>query len=283
MEVKPYANPADFLQAVQADLEQDEIANSLILGLSLQLGRAPERILTPTYLRCVMDTDGLALAALMTPPNNLILYGRPDSDPRSAIRLLAADLARLNRAIPGVLAPAEISLPFAECWAEVARVPVKATYHQELMALREVQVPPPGQGSLRAAMPADLNLVAHWRHAFHREVFGKGSLIHDRREMAHRIKDGDIFLWEDAGPVSLAMRTRPTRSGVSIGSVYTPPDMRRKGYGSACVAELSRLLLGSGWQVCCLFVDLENPIARRIYHNTGYRPACEYTEYVFGT
>ena len=270
------------MQAVQPDLEQDEIANSLILGLSLQLGRAPERILTPTYMRCVMDTEGPALAALMTPPNNLILHSRPGSDPRPAIRLLAADLARLRRTIPGVLAPAEVSLPFAECWKEVTGIPVKAHYLQELMALHEVLAPPPGQGSLRTAVPADLNLVAHWRYAFHREVFGKGSLVHDRRDMAHRIQDGDIFLWEDAGPVSLAIRARPTHSGVSIGSVYTPPDFRRKGYGSACVAELSRLLLGSGWQVLCLFVDLENPVARRIYQNTGYSPVCEFSEYVFG-
>ena len=280
MDVRPYSNPAEFLQATRAGLEQDETANSLILGLSLQLARAPERLIMPPYLRSVEDEDGLALAALMTPPNNLLLYSRP-GDPRPAIRTLAVDLAGVSREIPGVLARAEISLPFAECWAEVAGVRIKACYRQELMALQEVLVPPQGLGSLRAAGAADLDLVARWRHEFQLEVYGRGDPASARQDAAHRLQDGDIYLWDEAGPVSVAMKTRPTRSGISIGYVYTPPDLRRKGYASACVGELSRLLLRSGWRVCSLFVDKDNLTARHVYQTIGYRPVCEYAEYVF--
>jgi hypothetical protein len=61
--------------------------------------------------------------------------------------------------------------------------------------------------------------------------------------------------------------------------VYTPPELRRRGYASHCVAELSRALLAEGYDFCALFTDLANPTSNHIYQEIGYRPVCDYDSY----
>jgi predicted GNAT family acetyltransferase len=42
------------------------------------------------------------------------------------------------------------------------------------------------------------------------------------------------------------------------------------------------MLLEAGWEYCALFVDRSNAAANGVYQKIGYRPICEYDEYVFG-
>ena len=81
--------------------------------------------------------------------------------------------------------------------------------------------------------------------------------------------------------MSMAARARPMTHGVVVNAVYTPPEMRGRGYASACVGHLSQHLLDSGYQFCCLFTDLSNPTSNNIYQRLGYHPVCDYDEYVF--
>lgn len=281
MELHAYPDAAAFLEATQASLETDEVANSLMLGLSLQLARAPMQFGSQPYLRAVMDPAGLALAALMTPPHNLILYSRPAADPAPAIRILADSLNAQGYTLPGVLAPSGLSGAFAGRWTEISGAQPKAGRRQRLMALSEVLAPPPPSGRLRIAELADLDLAARWRDEFQIDLSGVGDPATSRRDIEPHLLDGDVFFWEDPTPVSVAMKNRPTRTGISISYVYTPPEFRRKGYASACVAGLSRQLLRSGWKTCALFVDLDNPTACHIYQAIGYQPVGEYAEVTF--
>ena len=66
-----------------------------------------------------------------------------------------------------------------------------------------------------------------------------------------------------------------------MGLVYTPPEYRRRGYATACVGELSRVLLESGWEYCSLFVDAGNASAIHVYERIGYRPIDDYDDYSF--
>jgi uncharacterized protein len=102
-----------------------------------------------------------------------------------------------------------------------------------------------------------------------------------RENAARSVEAGDVFVWEDNTLVSMATRNRPTRNGIAVSYVYTPPDQRRKGYACACVAALSQLLLDSGWKFCSLFTNLANPTSNRIYMNIGYKPVSDYSEYRF--
>ncbi len=80
----------------------------------------------------------------------------------------------------------------------------------------------------------------------------------------NRIQAGDLFVWEsNTGEiVSMAERTRPVVNIITIALVYTPPELRGRGYASNCVAALSQYLLDSGWSICSLTTNLANPIPK---------------------
>ena len=88
-------------------------------------------------------------------------------------------------------------------------------------------------------------------------------------------------LWDDGGPVSLAGFGGGTPNGIRIGPVYTPPELRGRGYASALVAALSAELLAAGRRFCFLYTDLANPTSNRIYERIGYRRVCESAEIAF--
>src|SRR5438876_114270 len=81
------------------------------------------------------------------------------------------------------------------------------------------------------------------------------------------------------GPVALTSVVGHTPHGARIGAVYTPPELRRRGYATALVADVSRRQLAEGKRFCFLFTDLANPISNSIYPKVGYRPVADFREY----
>jgi predicted GNAT family acetyltransferase len=75
--------------------------------------------------------------------------------------------------------------------------------------------------------------------------------------------------------------SRSTPNGSRIGPVYTPPDLRRRGYASAVVAAASQAQLDAGARFCFLFTDLANPTSNRIYQAIGYEPVRDVEVYTF--
>ncbi len=280
MNVEHFTSAGRFLERTRAALESNEAANGLILGLGEILVEHPERYKAAPCLKAVVDEQGLVLAALMTPPHNLLVCGHRGDQGRAA-RALARSLRRGAWKVPGVFGPEDAAVAVTAAWAEEVGKPYSLAGRQRVYELREVLVPVPERGELRPATADDLDLVAGWHYAFHHELFGRTDWEQARAAAKVRVRAGDIFLWEDGRPVSVAMKTRPTRSGISVGLVYTPPELRGRGYATACVGELSRKLLGAGWQFCALFADLANPISNHIYERIGYRPVCDYAEYRF--
>ena len=97
------------------------------------------------------------------------------------------------------------------------------------------------------------------------------------------MRNGGFLLWEDGGQtVSISGWGGPTPNGIRIGPVYTPPELRRRGYASALVAELTKRLLDGGRKFCFLFTDLANPTSNSIYQRVGYEPVSDADQWVFG-
>jgi predicted GNAT family acetyltransferase len=91
-----------------------------------------------------------------------------------------------------------------------------------------------------------------------------------------------LELWEDGSKqVSLCGYGGRTPHGIRIGPVYTPPELRGRGYASALVARVTRQLLEEGRDYCFLYTDLANPTSNRIYTQIGYELVCESSEYAF--
>ncbi len=74
-----------------------------------------------------------------------------------------------------------------------------------------------------------------------------------------------------ARPVALARASPPAYGMSRIGPVYTPPEHRGHGYGSAVTAAATRWALDAGAHHVVLFTDLANPVSNNIYPRLGYR------------
>jgi hypothetical protein len=284
MDFCSYPSGAPFLEIVEADLVADEVANNLMYGLALQAVRSPGQFYTPPYFASVTEGGRLRVAAMMTPPNNLIVMAVEGGVTRAAMDRLANGLCESPwPGIPGVIGPAPAAIAFSQAW--IARTGVKSSLriHERLYELRKVIPPPQPMGRLRYAEMADLELMAGWLQAFHREALPNDNISYEEHLETARAKiaERDFYLWVDGPVVTLVGRSRPTPHGYCIGPVYTPPAFRRKGYATALTAEVSQMLLDSGKKFIALFTDLANPISNSIYQKIGYTPVCDVDLYEF--
>ncbi|MBN1314564.1 MAG: hypothetical protein JXA42_03820 [Anaerolineales bacterium] len=280
MKIRNYMDARDFLCDTQDILESNEAANNLMLGVCEQMVREPERFVAAPCLKTAWNKDGLAVAAIMTPPFKLVVYGH-QSNLTSGINKMVKEIHSEGWAVPGVLGPGETPEAFARAWEEIAGQPYRLEMRQRVYRLDTVNVFSPVRGRMRLATDADLDRVSHWFYAFYDEI-GKGVTREDAVRLAkNKIKDNDVFLWEDGGVVSIACKSRPTRRGISIILVYSPPGSRGKGYATACVSELGEKLLAEGYGFVTLFADLANDISNHVYSKIGFQFVIDYCEFTF--
>ncbi|NLE46012.1 MAG: GNAT family N-acetyltransferase [Chloroflexi bacterium] len=278
-----HSTPGAFHDAIQVTLEKDEAANSLMLGIAARLAAATDSVPSPPFLSTAHDERGLLAAALMTPPHKLVVWGRPCECDTGAV-ILVPVLVDAGWKPPGVIGPCEVAIAIARAWSRISKQPFHRERRQRVYVLTHAPDLSFGRGRLRCATQADATLVAEWQTAFQREALGEDDLAdagEATRQAVQAIMARRVFLWEDAQPVSMAMTSRPTRHGISISAVYTPPGYRRRGYATACVGALSRQLLVSQWSYCSLFADVTNLTAVRAYTRIGYQPVADYCEYAF--
>jgi uncharacterized protein len=280
--ISSFADAGSFLEHAQAALEADEATNSLILGVCLRLKNRPAAPASPVCLKTIEDEHGLALTAMMTPPHNLSITGQV-ANLDCTLGLLVSEMAGEGWKVPGVLAPTQIARLFAEMWADKTQAGSQFFEELHLFELRQAPSPAPaGLGRLRLANEQDGTLVGRWWYSFNLEIFNKGDEAELLQEAQQRIQAGDVFVWENGGQVvCMAMKNRPTRRSICVSQVYTPPEQRGKGYATACVGDLSRQLLQSGWEFCTLFVNAANLPAYKAYQKIGYRLVREFEEYRF--
>lgn len=282
MELKWHDDIHGFLEQTLDSLEQDEAMNNLMLGVALRLKE------DPTYyeaVECVTvrDRHGLLLAGLMTVPERLMVYS-PVGVCDAAIRQLAAAFLAKNLRLPGVVGPKGLAEAFAAIWRQQTDSAVVLDMHMRVYELREVNCSVIGEGFLRPMEEQDLEFVPECIAGFMEETSADGQPDLEKcAEIAARcLSNQSLFLWEHDGKVvSMAAKTRPTRHSISISLVYTPKDLRGRGYATSCVSALSQKLLDSGYERCSLFTDLANPTSNSIYQKIGYRPVGDFDGYFF--
>jgi len=173
--------------------------------------------------------------------------------------------------------------PFASALADRHDAELETRFEQGVYALHTVIPARETRGSMRPAEHADRALVLRWVEAFSTEVLHESGPDGARleRSVDARLAGGDagFALWEANGrPVSLVGFSGPTPNGIRIGPVYTPPEHRGQGYGSALTAGVSARQLARGRRFCFLYTDLGNPTSNAIYVRIGYERVCDSRE-----
>jgi len=264
------AHAGEFLGAREAE-------HNLILGLSSRLRVAPLMYGEPAYFAVVEEGGRVVGATMRTPPHNLILS---ELDDLAAIGPLLEDARAEFGSLPGVVGPKEPVALFAQAWGGPARLEIAQR------AFRADHVDPPGgvPGRMRDYERGDRELAARWMDAFAEEALPEPPPGTSEEFVDHREEDldGGIVVWEDeGGTVSMAGFGGRTPNGVRVGPVYTPPELRRRGYASALTAALTQRLLDGGLRFCFLFTDLSNPTSNSIYQRIGYEPVSDVDLWTF--
>jgi GNAT superfamily N-acetyltransferase len=281
MDVVRAASVAGYLQVAGSFLEDREAEHNLLFGVASQLAEDPTQYGEP-YLATVLDGGRVVGAALRTPPWRLILSVF-DADPGAVADALAADLD--GAALPGVVGPTGSVAAFAAAWSTRTGAVARLTRHERSFRLRHVIPPPPAPGHMQRAGDEHRATLAAWSKAFEDEAHTGAPNPTDHAAVADRWIRGVgrvAWLWIDAGrPVSLTGVGGLTPHGIRVGPVYTPPELRGRGYASNLVAEASQLQLDGGRRFVFLFTDLANPTANKIYQAIGYEPVIDIDEYAF--
>lgn len=133
---------------------------------------------------------------------------------------------------------------------------------------------PAPEGRARAATPADRALLVEW-------VRGFADATGQSKSSAEWLVDegterGALTLWESGGaPVALAGRSLMLAGTVRVTLVYTPPELRGRGYAAAVTHAAGRVARESGAAEVVLFADLANPTSNGVYLRIGYEPVAD--------
>ena len=262
-----------FWDKTQAYLLQHEAENNVLLGVVQTMRCNPDRYPDPPYLAIVESNREIVATAIRTPPHKLLLS---KASYLEALTLIAQDLQR--ETLPGVMGLIPDVTTFLQAWQNLTGQSYQLSIVDKIHQLKEVQPVAAISGYLRLATERDRALLMEWLPAFIAEI---GEVMGQDldRVVEHRLKTQSTYIWEDDIPVSLAAGRQRSPGVGLIGSVYTPPAYRRKGYATACVAALSQKLLDEGCDRCFLLTDLENPTSNHIYQEIGYVPVCDWHEY----
>lgn len=150
-------------------------------------------------------------------------------------------------------------------------------YELDLAAL---VVPPrlaAGELVCRAADAADLPLLARWRAAYHVEALGAAPGPATDEAARTEVHRWGFWVLVDAGAV-VAMTSFNARlpDMVQVGGVYTPPQLRGRGYARAAVAGSLVDARAEGVARAILFTGDDNAAARAAYLALGFRIVGDY-------
>ncbi|MFE2184968.1 GNAT family N-acetyltransferase [Streptomyces sp. NPDC059455] len=208
-------------------------------------------------------------AFLCTPPYPPLLSALSGEAARDLARALARD-GELK--VTGVNAGRETAETFAATWQDLAGAvnTVERTHRlYRLDALTPPDPAPPGRP--RTATTADRDLLITWYEGFARET---GALRDDvAAQVDDKLGHDGITLWElDGRPVACAGVSRTIAGMARVSLVYTPPELRGRGYAGAATAAVSQVARDAGAKEVLLFTDLDNPTTNALYQRLGYRP-----------
>ena len=279
MTVERFADQAQVLERAGPFLGSEPVLHNLVLTL-LHTNVAHPR---PGRYWCVTENarpGGVVGVVYQSPFDFLATFTpMPDAAARAAAEAIVED----GVALPGINGDATVASRFAGTWAELRHQPVVPVEGQRIYELDELVPAMAVPGYLRQAEPAvsGRRLLTEWTRAFETEVGDCIPRADPEAVVDRRLAAGCLWLWEHEGPASFAGHTLPVEGVARIGLVYTPPDRRCHGYGSACIAGISAVLQGRGLR-CILYTDLANPTSNSCYRRIGYRATAELLRYRFG-
>lgn len=261
----------EYVEKVWDLLAADPVRNTVALTVIASV-RAGRRWSDEPMLFGWHDGPPADGAVLMTPPWPLQLTIVPEH----GVGELVTELRAYGAQLPGVNGEVGVVDRFVAAWKAVTGVTAQTAMSQRLYALRELRPPSDPVGRSRTAVESDVDVAVEFAEAF--QVEARIPAVEVATGVRLALADGRLQLWEDPNGTVVSMAGRnPTAAGVArVGPVYTPPQHRRHGYGTAVTAAGTEAALHGGADDVVLFTDLANPTSNAIYQQIGFEPICDH-------
>lgn len=271
MDAHVHQTMAEFREIAGPLLSTDPVRHTIMLT-------AMRRPVADAVLITLHDNGNVVGAVLQTPPFPLLVSAMPIEAADVAAKAVHTVKSRLS----GANGPVEAVDAFNKAWTALTGVEARLSFEARLFELGDL-TPPQVEGRPRIGTDGDLPLITHWHGLFMDET-----LHGTRRQPAddsarESLNPGNInMFWEvDGKTVALAGARGPIAGMVRVAPVYTPSELRGRGYGSAITAAVSQWAIDQGAEHVLLFTDLKNPTTNHIYQTIGYRPLGDSAEYTF--
>lgn len=278
MHWKTYPDASAFRAATGDFLRKDPLSNQMPLGIASIVLSEPTRYGTGCYFHAVTDdNDDAILGALVQTAAFVPLLSMM---PAEVAAFAGIQFATDHPEVSGVNGEDYAALAFASA-AFATRAAKEGVENLELhledsmglFSLESVASDlPRTSGSGRFAQSDDADLLDRWISDFRREAVPNDPPAPPGAGAA-AVARGMTHFWTESNgtPVSFANYGRDLGDYISIGPVYTPPELRGHGYATALVAEMSSLALSQGRKGLTLFTDLSNPTSNKIYERIGFK------------
>ena len=275
-----------FQARVRPLIEVDPVGATMFGSVLVGQLLAPEPGIPPLMVVIVEQGTVAAAAMRITEHPLIVLLDPGNADPAGVLADLTAVVAASGQPVTGLTGRRPTVVALAEQWSAITGItpePRMALRYHRLGTL----IPPTGvSGVARMADvkdPADLDLLASWWFAFEHET---GANAHppaapDPEVLLRAAGRGQVIcLWcyEDR-PLAAAGHTAVRDNASRIAPVYTPPELRRHGYGSAATAAAVRSAQQQGARHITLFTDADYLPANEVYRRLGFRAVADFADY----
>ncbi|MFD9030535.1 GNAT family N-acetyltransferase [Streptomyces sp. NPDC059567] len=260
---------AAFRAAAREHFAADPARNTVLLTLSEGARRRP---IESARYGWWTEPDGRVTGAfLFTLPHEPALGPMPVEAARALVHALP-DAA----AVTCVRGEEETAGAFARELCGESRT-WTTTRRMRLYRLGTLTPPDPAPpGGPRRAADADIPLAVSWMRDFARDI-GEDADVDYTPNIEPRVAEGRLHFWETGeGPVSMASVSPIVAGQARVSPVYTPAELRGRGYAGAVTGAVSRAALDAGAEQVLLFTDLSNPTSNALYQRLGYRPVTDH-------
>jgi uncharacterized protein len=228
-----------------------------------------------------MFSDGQIVGVAAHAWNNIVILQAAFD-----VKLLVCTLIELSRRpVKGVSGPWE---QVNEARQALGLVDVQAAldgcedlFALELSNLTIPQALSSGRITCRHPCVEDLETLISWRITYNVEAIGLSDTPElrnkSRSDIATLAEERNLWvLAEGDRLVSVSAFNSCLSDCVQIGGVYTPPELRGRGYARSAVAGSLLEAADSGVKRAVLFTDVDNAAARRAYESIGFERVGDY-------
>lgn len=270
-----------FLNQAHDILYSHEAEYGLLLGLcELKLKKLGQ---PDDYKYFLIKKNHQIVGAAVLSEKNLILT----TTPAPYLQILAQYFQKEKISIPGVVGNSFSTETFARVWSLLDQKKYFLAMAQKIYQLEKVLMPSNDSCHLDLAKKEDEERTTELFHGFCLEALPNEKHDYEalKKFVSGKIANQEIYVLRDQSGALVSMNYvgRPTKNGISVSGVFTPKELRGRGYASILVALTSQKMLDQGKKFCFLYTDVSNPTSNRIYQKMGYREVASSRHYLFKT